>query len=188
MHFTEPITILNSTNFLISTDRNSNVNFRFRSHPVVYKLLNMEAVFEVLPICTEEGFVVQADGNSTMECISTMDFKDYYIYLLTFYNSPLYLSFDGSAAEDFASSPNAISPVQQSGISNGFEIGAVDCSLCPTGEYVSQRCTPISDRICTPCSTNEDGYYTKVDCSNYEDALFQSKSWLRVMYSGRVYM
>jgi len=44
-----------------------------------------------------------------------------------------------------------------------------DCSLCPFGYWVSQKCTPETDRVCSPCQSCSAGTYASTQCLPFQD-------------------
>jgi TNFR/NGFR cysteine-rich region len=78
-----------------------------------------------------------------------------------------YLNMDSTSAQDLAEEPNALTAVLYK------REGSPDCSLCPSGSYVSTNCTTGSDRLCSPCTACSAGKFTGDLCSAYADATCQ---------------
>lgn len=151
-------------------------SFRIVPTSITYNAVNTEAIFAVADVCIDTQPVVALDGNVTYACVETVSFERYYYLLslvrLTTYGSTISLSFSSDVAQDFAPKPNAI---ESKAVAFGLDIGDRDCSLCPTGQWVSKRCTLTKDRECSPCHVCDSGYFTHTACSSYDNTICQSK-------------
>jgi len=84
-----------------------------------------------------------------------------------------FLTVSADAIRDFAYVPNGIAFIGQRAAPPE---GSPDCSTCSEGEYVSQRCTATTDRVCSVCTSCGDGSdspntYTLEACSSHRDTV-----------------
>lgn len=152
-------------------------SFRIRHYTeVTYNEDHTESIFTIPDICIRTENVLQVDGNYTLECTRYITFEYFYnlivLVRLTRDGTSISMSYESDVAVDMAPSPNNI---ESRGVSFGLLLGDRDCSLCPTGEYVSKRCTLTADRECSPCDSCATGYFTKTACEAYDNTLCQGQ-------------
>ena len=161
--FDEPVTLVNvsSINFFKSNSENVIVTpgYKFVITEHEYDSLGINVNLKLEDYCITYYTLKDGDIVCTTSVYTTINDQSHP-------SSALYISLPQSSFQDRAYAPNLINEI--SGDNLLVEFGP-ECTLCPSGYFVSKECTSHSDRICSKCSACDDELWTQTSCGEYED-------------------
>ncbi|KAJ1436145.1 hypothetical protein B484DRAFT_477684 [Ochromonadaceae sp. CCMP2298] len=173
MYFDEPVVLLNATSVGLlytstpksadtpthadtDTGTGAQVTYSDSNRRIKLQLANycLSSAYSTLPACRANLQDLFSFLNHTSTTTTTTTASAYFLTLAS------------AAVEDFAHAPNPSAAVEGKG---ALLQGSPVCSLCPTGQHVSQRCSGSTDRTCALCSPCAEGSHPVQLCAEYAD-------------------